>query len=172
MVEAEESEMSNPHEDPGHRPPSPRQGEPPPYPGGPPPPAYHGAPQYQGPPPQPGPPWQGQPPPPGYASPRRKGFMGALLDANFDHMITTRLIKLVFILAIVLVSSDSLVVVSIGIWVAKLRNGWLLGLLIILFTPVFWLLQLVIARIFMEFMVNQFKITEHLKAIREREGLR
>jgi membrane protein YdbS with pleckstrin-like domain len=98
--------------------------------------------------------------------------MGALLDANFDHMITTRLIKLVYVLAIVLVSSNSLVVASIGVWVAQLRNGWFLGLLIILFAPVIWLFQLVITRIFMEFMINQFKITEHLKAIREREGLR
>jgi hypothetical protein len=172
-VEAEETEMSNPHDDPGHRPPQPRQGEPQPYQGGPPPPPHQ---------PPPGAPWQGpggygpppqhSAPPPGYASGRGKGFFGALFDMSFDHMVTTRLIKLFYVLAIVIVSCSSLAIISIGIWVAQLRNGWFLGVVTICFTPVIWLFQLVIVRIVMEVVINQFKITEHLKAMRERDGLR
>jgi hypothetical protein len=168
-VEAEETEMSNPHDDPGHRPPPPRQGEPPSYHGGPPPPYQSAPPPYQGSPP-PGPSWQAPGPAPGYAPRTGKSFFGALLDTNFDHMITTRLVKLVYVLAIILISCNALAVFAIGAWVFQLRNGWFLGFLMMLFAPVAWLFQLVITRIFMEFVINQFKITEHLKAMREREG--
>src|SRR6188472_4470081 len=111
--------MSNPYDDPGHRPPPPRQGEPsssyqgpqPPYQGEAPP--YHGQqqPPYQGHPQQPGAAgWAGQPrygfPPraPADMAPQGKGFFRALFDLNFDEMVTPRLIKVFYALAVTLIS--------------------------------------------------------------------
>jgi hypothetical protein len=179
-VEAEETEMSNPHDDPGRRPPPPRQGEPPSsYPGGPPPyqseqPYYQGEPHYQGPPQQPGGQWQG--PPPGYGQPQPpargpqsdKGFFGALFDLNFDHMVTTRMIKASYVMALVVYSLIALVMLlfvwSFSVWSKPLALATLVA------TPIVWVSGLLSTRMFLEFVINQFKITEHLKAMREREG--
>lgn len=173
--------MSNPHDDPGHRPPPPRQGEPQPsYPGGPPPPPYQTDPHaYPGPPPQPGGPWQAPPPghgappqPPGYGPRSRegKGLFGALFDLNFDHMVTANLIKMSYVLAIVIYSLIALVMLlfawSFSVWNKPLALATLVA------TPIVWIGGLLATRMVLEFVINQFKITEHLKAMREREGLR
>lgn len=174
--------MSNPHDDPGHRPPPPREGEP----TG----SYQGAqPYYQGEPyphqgPQPAPPeqptgsWQGGAPS-GYgfpqrpapavsgARPRTKGFFGALFDLNFDHMVTTRLLKMSYLLAIVVYSLIALVMLlfvwSFSVWNKPLAFATLAA------TPIVWLAGLLFTRMTLEFAINQFKITEHLKAMREQE---
>jgi hypothetical protein len=182
--------MSNPHDDPGRRPPPPRQGEPySSYPGGPP---YEGEPQpypghqphpsehgsYQGPPQQPGAPWQGGPPPqhpmgpPGYPPARGKGLFGALFDINFDEMVSTRLIKAFYLLAILLISLTSLFIFLVGLWALQFGWGRYFGVFLVPAAPLLWLFELVVVRMVLEFVINQFKITEHLKAMREREGLR
>jgi hypothetical protein len=175
-VEAEETEMSNPHDDPGRRPPPPRQGDPySPYPGGPPPP-HQGEP-YQGPPPQQPGPWQGPPPgrapwPPGPEGgyPRGKGLLGNLFDLTFNHMVTPQMIRAAYLFAVLFTSMTAVLWLIVGFWL--FQYGWLLTVFIVLFTPPLWLLSLIGIRMFLEFLINQFKITEHLKAMREREGLR
>jgi Domain of unknown function (DUF4282) len=179
-VESEETEMSNPHDDPGHRPPPPRQGEAySSYPGGPPP-HYQGDPYaHPGPPQQPGGPWQGPPPgqggppqPPAYAPRGRegKGFFGALFDLNFDHMVTASLIKVSYVLAIVVYSLVAIVMLLLA-WSFSVWNKPL-GFATLVATPIVWTAGLLTTRMVLEFVINQFKITEHLKAIREREEQR
>jgi Domain of unknown function (DUF4282) len=170
--------MSNPHDDPGRRPPHPRQGEPPSSYQGAPSPYYQGDPHaYEGPPPQPTGAWQG--PPPGYAAPQpavdagnvpRKGLLGNLFDFTFTHMVTPQMIRGAYFFAVLFTSMMALVWLIVGFWL--FQYGWLLTVFIVLFTPPLWLLSLIGTRMFLEFLINQFKITEHLKAMREREGLR
>ncbi len=165
--------MSNPQDDPGHRPPSPRPGEHPPYQGGPPPPQYQ-----QGPPPQ----QQWQQPPPGYglsqtpqgypAPPRGKGFFGSLFDIGFNDMVSTRMIRIVYVLAILLISLTSVFIFLVGLWSLQFEWGKYFGVFLVPAAPLLWLFELVVTRVILEFVINQFKITEHLKAMREREGLR
>lgn len=170
--------MSNPHDDPGHRPPPPRQGEPPSSYQGAPPPQYHGDPHaYQGPPQQPDGSWQG--PPPGYgpqpAAPearyvRGKGLLGNLFDFSFNHMVTPQMIRGAYFFAILFTTMTAIVWLIVGFWL--FQYGYLLTVFIVLFTPPLWLLSLIGIRMFLEFLINQFKITEHLKVMREREEQR
>jgi hypothetical protein len=173
--------MSNAPDDPGHRPPPPRQGDPQPYqgdpqphPGGQPPHGYAPPPNqppppagpWQGPPPGYGPPPQGPYGSPGYSPrPAGKGFLGALFDANFDHMVTTRLIKAAYALAIVVYSLISLLLLLLA-WSFFVWNKPL-GFITLIAAPIFWIAGLLSTRIVLEFVINQFKISEHLKAIRE-----
>lgn len=209
--------MSNPQDDPGHRPPPPRQGEPPQgapspyqgeqqqyqgepayqpgpghyqggpvhYEGGPAP--YQGDPgTYQGEPgayqnasppygyqSPPGPQWQGQG---GYGGPqshlqrRSKGFFGTLFDINFDDMVTTRLIKMAYALAILVYSLIALLMLLFA-WSFFAWNKPL-GFITLIATPIVWTAGLLTTRLVLEFVINQFKITEHLKALRDREGPR
>ncbi|MCO5992647.1 DUF4282 domain-containing protein [Actinoallomurus rhizosphaericola] len=189
--------MSNAPDDPGHRPPPPRQGDaqpyqgdaqpyqgdPYPYQGDPQPhlggPPYGGgyAPPSPNQPPPPTAPWQGPPPgygppphgplgPPTYAPrPTGKGFFGALFDANFDYMVTTRLIKVTYALAIVVYSLVALLLLLLA-WSFFYWNKPL-GFITLIAAPIFWISGLLTTRIVLEFVINQFKISEHLKAIRE-----
>lgn len=100
----------------------------------------------------------------GASGAERKGFLSALFDLSFDRSVTARLVRLGYLLAILLITASSFALLIFGLWV--IQYGWLLGLLVIVATPVVWVFQLVLVRIFLEFVVNQFRITEELQAIR------
>ncbi|MDL4819635.1 DUF4282 domain-containing protein [Actinomadura opuntiae] len=153
--------------DPGHSPRPPASGPP----GGP----YGPPPQQQQPGPVPGPrpgygtgpyeqpqPWQ---PPP--HDPQQKNLLGALFDTNFDHMVTTQMIKIVYRLALVLITLFALLVAWYG--VAFLEWNTTLGLLTLIATPFLWVSQLLTTRMVLEFLINQFKISEYLRAIKDKD---
>ncbi|MCO6006611.1 DUF4282 domain-containing protein [Actinoallomurus purpureus] len=193
--------MSNAPDDPGHRPPPPRQGDPQPYQGDPQPyrddsqpyqgdpgpyqggqPPYSGYPPPPNQPPPPASPWQG--PPPGYGPPPHapqgspgypprpagKGFFGAIFDMNFDHMITVKLARVIYVVFLLLISFFSLIILWYGYSIFQWNA--LLGLMVSFAAPLTWIFYVLVLRVSMEFVINQFKITEHLKAIRERGDLR
>lgn len=101
-------------------------------------------------------------------APRDKGLFGALFDTNFDHLVTPKLIKVFYVLSLLLVTLWSLVIVAIGLWISDLRNGWLLGLIVLATSPVFWFFGAIMSRIFMEALVVRFKGVEHLRVIRDK----
>ena len=156
--------MTNPS-DPGH-PPRPQAPGPP---GGP----YGGPP---GPPNVPGP----RPPGPGagtgpyeqqaWAPPERtdKGLLGALLDANFNSLVTPKLAKTFYVLSLLLVSLECLGILMFGLWVLVSTQFWLGGLILIVATPLIWLGQMLLIRIFMEAVVVRFKQAEYLRIIKDK----
>lgn len=155
--------------DPGQ---SPRPPGPPSGPGGGP---YGPPPQQPGPVPGPRPPgtygtgphqqpqnWQ-----PPSRGPQEKGLLSALFDTNFDHMVTTRMIKIVYRLALVLITLLALLVAWYG--VAFLEWNTTLGLLTLIAAPFLWIFQLLATRMVLEFLINQFKISEYLRAIKDKD---
>lgn len=94
-----------------------------------------------------------------------KGFFSALLDMKFEESITARLVRVFYAITLFMVLLTSVVMVAFGIWV--FQYGWLLGVATLLATPALALLEIVMARIFLEFVINQFRITEELKEIRQ-----
>ncbi|MFI0351584.1 DUF4282 domain-containing protein [Actinomadura sp. 9N407] len=159
--------MTNPSDQPHRQAPGP-YGPPPQNTGPVPGPRYQGP--GTGPQQQVGTPPQGQPQQREWVPPERtdKGLLGALFDANFNYLVTPKLIKLFYILSLMLISLSALMVVAIGIWVAQLRDGWLLGLLIIFAAPFIWVFELLMVRIFMEAVVVRFKAAEHLRVIKDK----
>ncbi|MCW2903346.1 MAG: hypothetical protein JWO67_5611 [Streptosporangiaceae bacterium] len=99
-----------------------------------------------------------------------KGFLAALLDTNFEHLITPKLIKLFYTLSLVLITLSALIMIAFGVWV--FQYGWVLGLMAFVFTPLIWLFEVVLVRIFMEAVIVRFKGVEHLRALKEREPKR
>src|SRR5688500_2549660 len=65
-------------------------------------------------------------------APPQKGVLGALLDFDFNHLVTPKLIKLLYVLALLLVSLSAFTVLALGLWIFQLRNGWLVGMLVII----------------------------------------
>ena len=102
--------------------------------------------------------------------PRKKGFFGALLDTKFDAMVTPMLIRGFYLLALAIITMFSLAIFLL-IW--GLAGDDTYGdapawpfIVAVIFTPVFWLFQVLLVRMALEFVINQFKITEELQKIR------
>ncbi|MFI0451036.1 DUF4282 domain-containing protein [Actinomadura sp. 6N118] len=94
--------------------------------------------------------------------------MASLFDFNFNYLVTPKLIKASYVLSLLLITLSALMVLATGIWIAQLRNGWLLGLIVICASPVIWVFEAILARIFMEAVVVRFKGVEHLRAIKDK----
>ncbi|RSN64112.1 hypothetical protein DMH08_18295 [Actinomadura sp. WAC 06369] len=92
--------------------------------------------------------------------------MGALFDTNFDHMVTAEMIKIIYRLAVVLITLFALIIAWTG--VGFLEWNQMLGVLTLLATPIIWLFQLVTTRMALEFLINQFKISEYLRVIKDK----
>jgi hypothetical protein len=87
-------------------------------------------------------------------------------------MVSTKLIKAFYLLALLLISLTSLFVLLVGLWALQFGWGRYFGVFLVPAAPLMWLFELVVTRMTLEFVINQFKITEHLKVIRDREGPR
>ncbi|GAA4224611.1 hypothetical protein GCM10022254_04470 [Actinomadura meridiana] len=135
--------------------------------------------RFYGPPPLPGPRPPGPPGPPpggpqeqqqGWAPPprvpARKGVVGTLLDLSFDYMITAKLVKAVYALALVSITLMDLILAWYGL--ALLVDGSGLGLALLVATPFIWIFQLLVTRLILEFVINQFKISEYLRIIKDK----
>ncbi|MEO3822507.1 DUF4282 domain-containing protein [Actinomadura sp. B10D3] len=92
--------------------------------------------------------------------------MGALFDLSFDHMVTVRVVKIIYLLSLVPYTMLALLLAGYGLdW---LHRGSTWGYLLILTAPFLWFLLLLVTRIVLEFVINQFKISEYLRAIKDK----
>lgn len=94
--------------------------------------------------------------------------MAALLDFNFDYLVAPKIIKLLNVVGLLGVSFFAFVVVLTGLWVFQLRNGEVLGLFILLSSPVVWVVQALLVRIFLESVIVRFKEMEYLRSIKDK----
>jgi hypothetical protein len=89
-----------------------------------------------------------------------KGVVSVLFDLSFSEFITTRIIKVLFILAIV---GSALAALSVVI--AGFSNGFLAGIASIVFAGVLFLLYVLAARVWCELLIAIFRIAENTSAM-------
>jgi Domain of unknown function (DUF4282) len=108
---------------------------------------------------------------PGYSSAQAKGFLGSLFDFGFNNFIAPKLVKAIYIVLVVVLSIGGVIeaIAAISL-MASGGAAVLLGLLLLVLTPVLWLLGLMIYRVMLELMIVLFKISEDLRSIRGTSG--
>lgn len=106
----------------------------------------------------------------GWVPPERteKGLLAALLDANFDSLVTPRLLRVFYALSMVMVTLECLAIVGFAIWVISMDFYWGVAVLLILATPLIWFFQMLFVRILMEAVVVRFKQAEYLRVIKDK----
>jgi hypothetical protein len=104
--------------------------------------------------------------PPG--RPARKGFLVSLVDLDFDHPVTPKVLKFFYLAMILLITGQCGLFFMVGLWFAGLRNGWAWGFILIAACPVVWVVEVIVVRIFAETVVLRFKGNEYLRALRDR----
>lgn len=92
-----------------------------------------------------------------------KGTIGLLFDLSFSEFVTTRVIKILFILGVVGAAIGSLMFI-----VAGFSDGFFKGLLFLILSPLVFLLWTLGARIWCELIIVAFRIAENTSRMVEK----
>jgi uncharacterized membrane protein len=86
-----------------------------------------------------------------------KGFFGSLFDLSFTSLVTTRIIKVLYVLAIILIGLYALVFIAGGF-----SNSTSVGIVVLLIiAPIFTLVSLIYTRVLLEVIIALFRIMEN-----------
>ena len=88
---------------------------------------------------------------------QKKGFLGQLMDFSFSEFITTRIIKVLYGLCIVIA-----VVVAIVVIVGAFSESIASGFILLALSPLWILLCATVSRITLEMVMVAFRIAEHV----------
>jgi hypothetical protein len=94
----------------------------------------------------------------------QKGFFGALFDFSFTEFVTTRIIKVLF--AIAIIGSAIVAIVYIA---ASFSSSTGLGILVLLLSPVIFIVYVILARVWLEVIIVLFRIAEHVSEIAKKK---
>lgn len=86
------------------------------------------------------------------------GLIGALFDMSFRSFVTPRVIQLVFVLQMII-----LAIALLGMVASAFTQGAGMGLLLLLLSPVLFLIGVLAARIYLELVIVLFRIYETLR---------
>jgi uncharacterized membrane protein len=93
------------------------------------------------------------------------GFFASLFDISFSNFVTSQLISLLYILAMIFIGIATLFGMGAGFF--KLIHDFWGGMFMIIFTPLIALIYLVIVRISLELVIVIFKIADNTKEMVE-----
>ncbi len=85
-----------------------------------------------------------------------KGFLGSLFDLSFTEFITTGVIRILFILAIIFAAIEAVLMIAWGF-----GAGALSGIVLLVISPVVFLVFVILARVWLELIIVIFRIAEN-----------
>lgn len=85
-----------------------------------------------------------------------KGFFAVLFDLSFSEFVTTRIIKVLYCISIVLAG-----IWALAILVGCIANGGAAAFLGLIFAPLLFFFLLLCARLWLEFIIVVFRIAEN-----------
>lgn len=92
-----------------------------------------------------------------------KGFLSALFDLSFTSFVTTKLIKVLFVLLIVICA-----LMALGIAASGFNQGTGTGVLaLVIIAPIVFFLGVIYSRVLLEIIIVIFRMAEHLAEIAE-----
>lgn len=91
-----------------------------------------------------------------------KSFLSVIFDFSFSEFVTTRVVK--FLLALAMIVN---VIVTIGVIVGAFQNSVFGGIIALILSPVIYLVMMLFSRIYLELIIVIFRIAENLNKIRE-----
>ena len=91
-----------------------------------------------------------------------KGFFSSLFDVSFTEFLTTRVIKIIFVLAIVFAAIS-----AFGVLISFFSRGVFAGLLGLVLAPIVFIVYVLLARIWLEVVIVLFRIAENTNRLVE-----
>jgi len=96
---------------------------------------------------------------------QQRGFFGALFDISFSELITTRVIKFLFVLAIIASAIASIVYIG-----AAFTHSIGVGVLVLIISPLVFIVYVTVARIWLEVLIVIFRISDDVKRMADKEA--
>ena len=87
-----------------------------------------------------------------------KSFWACLFDLSFSELITLRIIRILYLIGIILAGIVALVLI-----VKAFFHGFGMGLLLVIASPVVFVLLVICCRVKMEFVLTLFRIEENTR---------
>jgi hypothetical protein len=94
---------------------------------------------------------------------QQNGFLAALFDMSFRSFITTKLVKILYAIGMVLFA-----LVAIGVVLTSFNLSTGIGLLMLIVSPVLYLFMLIYLRVTMELIVVLFRVAEEITSLARR----
>lgn len=91
-----------------------------------------------------------------------KGFVGMVFDLSFSQFVTTKVIKVVFVIGVVLAA-----IYALGFIFAGFSASTTLGIVLLILSPIVFLLGVLWVRILCELIMILFRIAENTSKIAE-----
>lgn len=85
-----------------------------------------------------------------------KGFYGSLFDLSFTEFITTRIVKFLYVIAIIISALIAIAFIGIGF-----SRGSAVGVIALLLSPIIFTFYLLMARVWLELVIVIFRIAEN-----------
>ncbi len=86
------------------------------------------------------------------------GFFRALFDFSFSQFVTTRLIRFLYAIGVLIAA-----LVSVSAIIAGFNESAAAGFAALIFSPLLFLLVVIIARVYLEIVIVVFRIAEYLR---------
>ena len=96
-----------------------------------------------------------------------KGFLAALFDYSFTSFVTPKIIKMLYVLATIVISLWTLVLVLAAF---NASSGFGLVMLVV-GGPLFFLIAMIYARVFLELVIVFFRINGNVQELRDGRGV-
>lgn len=112
--------------------------------------------------------------PTGAPSQGKKGLLGSLFDFSFRHFATPHIVRIVYMVSMVLLTISGLgwIIASFAVMTSGEDGATLIGLLMLLSTPLVFLVYLAMIRMSMELYVAVTRLADDVGRIREELGRR
>ena len=94
-----------------------------------------------------------------------KGFIGALMDFSFTSFITTKLVKVLYIIAIIFAALGAVGMAISGLLQLTHSYTFITGLISLVLAPIMFLFSVIWSRVAMEIIIVIFRGAEHLAEI-------
>ncbi len=96
-----------------------------------------------------------------------KGFFAALLDFSFSEFITTKLVKILYVLLLIIIALFFLGGIGTAVVSIFSRGGFARGLGLLCGTPIITLIYVILARAWTELIIVVFRIAENTTELAE-----
>ncbi len=91
---------------------------------------------------------------------QQKGFLASLFDLSFSSMITVRIIQILYVLSLLGAALYTIVIIAIAFSASDAA-----GVVVLILSPLIFIVFAIFARVYLEVLVVVFKIADNTAAI-------
>jgi uncharacterized membrane protein len=95
-----------------------------------------------------------------------KGFFASLFDYSFSSFITSKIVKVLYVLTTIIVALWTLVLILLGFRASSGAGV----LMLVVGGPLFFVITMIYTRVVLELLIVIFRISENVREINERGG--